>query len=140
VAGPQEHCWWAAFRTVLPPDSVAARSARAYTALGLTGARWARLADTAWATAGPTALADGAGGVAGGVYAARVVAFRRGDTTVFRPFVAARARGAVGADSAGPGALTISFCGAIGRAAQAGGTAPRDPEPDDSLAQWRRRP
>lgn len=140
-AWPAEaHCWWAAFRTALPPDSVASRSARAYTTLGLARARWASRADTACAEAGPTPLA---GPERGGVlYAARVVAYRRGDTTFYRPFVGVRPPQAeiAAGDSSRVSGQRIAFCGAIGGTAQAGGTAPRDPERDDSLPVWRRRP
>jgi hypothetical protein len=138
VPDPEEHCWWAAFRTVLPPDSVAARSAQAYTTLGLSGATSGHLADTAWAQAGPTVLA-GPGRV--GAYAARVVAYRRGDSTYYRPFVSVTPRdSAARADTARVTRERIGFCGEIGRAAQARGTAPADEEPDDAPPLWRRRP
>ena len=126
------HCWWAAYRTAMPPDSVAAHYARAFTALGLTGAGWAQLGDTAWAQAEPTLLTRPEGT---GTYAMRVVAYRRADTTFFRPFNAVGATG-----PANLGAMAISFCGDVSRAAKTGGAAPRDEEPDDSLPLWRRRP
>jgi hypothetical protein len=138
VQAPEEHCWWAAFRTTLPPDSVAARSVRAYTALGLEGAAWAHRADTAWAQAGPTVLA---GPDRQGAYAARVVAYRRGDTTFYRPFTGFTPLDpAARADSARVARQRITFCGDIGRAAQVGGTAPDLEEPDDAAPLWRRRP
>lgn len=135
---PEVHCWWAAFRTALPPDSVAVRSARAYATLGLAAGRSGRLADTAWAEAGPTVLA---GPSRAGAYAARVVAYRRGDTTYYRPFLSVTPRDA--ATRADSGRLTrerIGFCGEIGRGAQIGGTAPAGEEPDDASPRWRRRP
>jgi hypothetical protein len=130
---PEEgHCWWARYRTAIPPDSVAVRYARAFATLGLSGAGWSHQADTAWAEGGPTVLTRPAGT---GLYAARVVAYRRGDTTFVRPFVAVRP-----GDDRGAGRLSIPFCGDAIRTAQAGLLAPREEEPDDSLPVWRRRP
>lgn len=127
----EEHCWWAPLRTAMLPDSVAARYSSAYTSLGLSGARWSHAGDTAWAEAGPTFVERAAGSA---VYAARVVAYRRGDTTLVRPFVAVRSEG-----SASVGSLSIPFCGDAMRAAHAATTQPRDEERDDSLPLWRRR-
>lgn len=126
------HCWWAKFRTTVPPDSVAARYARAYATLGLSQTGWSHQADTAWAEGGPTVLTRPAGA---GTYTAHVVAYRRGDTTFFRPFAGVRPAGTENA-----GGLLIPFCGDVARAAQTGGAAPRDEERDDSLPVWRRRP
>lgn len=132
-ASPQwEHCWWAAHRTALPPDSVAARFARAYESLGLANASWSHQADTAWAEAGPSPVARE--GVSG-IVRARVVAYRRGDTTLVRPFSAVQSTG-----PSNIGALYIGFCGDVIRAAKAGTTQPPNEEPDDSLPLWRRRP
>lgn len=128
----EEHCWWLPLRTAMPPDSVAARYARAYAALGLSGTGWLRRADTAWAEGAPTALSRPA---STGVYAARVVAYRHGDTTFVRPFVAVRTD-----DAVNTGNLTIPFCGDVAREAKALTTAPRDGAPDDSALVWRRRP
>ena len=115
------------------PDSVAARYAGAYTTVGLSNSGWSHLADTAWAEAGPTALLrEGRTWI----YAGRVVAIRRGDTTFFRPFNALQPDDGSGNATA----HRIEFCGEVSRAAKAGGTAPRDEEPDDSLPLWRRRP
>jgi hypothetical protein len=127
----EDHCWWAAHRTAIPPDSVAVRYAQAFATLGLSGAGWSHQADTAWAEGGPAVLARPAGT---GLYAARVVAYRRGDTTFVRPFLAVRSAGEVNA-----GRLAIEFCGDAIRAAKAGLTAPREEERDDSLPVWRRR-
>jgi hypothetical protein len=129
-----EHCWWAAYRTAMSPDSVAARYAGAYKTLGFPNGGWSHLGDTAWAEAGPTALAREAGTR---VYAARVVAIRRGDTTFFRQFNAVQLQPA---DSGGKGALAIPFCLDMNRVAMTGGIAPRDEEPDDTMPLWRRRP
>ena len=128
----EEHCWWAALRTALPPDSVAERYARAYQALGLSGVGWSRQADTAWALGGPTSLARAAGN---GTYAARVVAYRRGDTTLVRGFVGVKPDAAQLSAS-----LSIPFCADVLREAKARTTAPRGEERDDSAAVWRRRP
>jgi hypothetical protein len=127
----EDHCWSAPLRTAVPPDSVAMRYARAYGTLGLSGAGWSRQADTAWAEGGPTVLSrpDGSG-----LFAARVIAYRRGDTTLVRPFVAVRPDGGVNV-----GRLSIPFCGDAIRAAAALTTAPGAEERDDSLPVWRRR-
>ena len=128
----EEHCWWAPLRTAVSPDSVALLYARAYATLRLSGAVWTHQADTAWAEAGPTVLSRPEGS---GLYAARVVAYRRGDTTFVRPFVAVRPDDGVNA-----GHLSIPFCGDAIRTARAGTTAPSAEEPDESLPVWRRRP
>lgn len=127
----EDHCGWAPQRTATAPDSVAVRYARAFVTLGLSKAGWSHQADTAWAEGGPTVLSRPAGA---GLYAARVVAYRRGDTTLVRPFVAVRPAGDVNV-----GHLSIPFCGDAMRAAQAGLVAPSEEERDDSLPIWRRR-
>jgi len=133
LMSPQwEHCWWAALRTAMPPDSVAAHYVRAYESLGLANAGWSHLADTAWAEGGPSTVAR-EGGI--GIVTARVVAYRRGDTTLVRPFSSVQP-GAL----ANLGALHIGFCGEVIRAAKAETTQPPNEEPDDSLPLWRRRP
>jgi hypothetical protein len=124
----EEHCWWAPLRTALPADSVAMLYARAYATLGLSGGGWSHEADTAWAESGPTVLSRQ---VETGIYAARVVAYRRGDTTLVRPFVAVQPS---------VGSLTIPFCGDVMRTAKAATSQPRDEVRDDSLPVWRRRP
>jgi hypothetical protein len=128
----EDHCWWAALRTQTTPDSVAMRYAAAYTKLGLGSVGWAHQADTAWAQGGPTVLArpDGTGAVM-----ARVVAYRRGDTTLVRPFVSVRPT-----EPTNVGGLLISFCGDASREAKAQTIAPGDEERDDSLPVWRQRP
>ena len=72
---------------------------------------------------------------ASGMVRARVVAYRRGDTTLVRPFSAVQPPGA-----ANLGALTIGFCGEMIRAAKAATSQPPKEEPDDSLPLWRQRP
>jgi hypothetical protein len=124
----EEHCWWAALRTELTPDSVAERYARAYRTLALSDVGSSRQADTAWAQGGPTSLPRAAGTAP---YAARVVAYRRGDTTLVRGFVATQPN---------DGSLVIPFCGDVLREAKAQTTAPRGEERDDSMPVWRRRP
>lgn len=127
----EDHCGWAPQRTAATPDSVAARFAQAFATLGLAGAGWSHKADTAWAEGGPTALSRPAGA---GVYAARVVAYRHGDTTLVRPFVAVTPAGDVNI-----GRLSIPFCGDAIRAAQAGLLPGNTEVPDDSSPVWRRR-
>ena len=127
----EEHCWWAALRTALPPDSVAERYARAYQALGLSETGWSHQADTAWAEGGPTVLARAAGT---GTYAARVVAYRRGDSTLVRGFIAVKADGTASGLN-----LLIPFCADVIREAKAATTTPRHEERDDSMPVWRRR-
>jgi len=116
----------------MPPDSVAARYARAYETLGLSNAGWSHLADTAWAEAGPSTRTRG---VTSGIVSLRVVAYRRGDTTLVRPFNSVQLVG-----SGNLGALAIGLCGEVIRAAKAETTQPFNEEPDDSLPRWRRRP
>ena len=108
------------------------RYSRAFSTLGLSGAEWSQAADTAWAEAGPTVL-ERAGSKA--ICAARVVAYRRGDTTLVRPFIAVRP-----GDSTFVGRLFIPFCGDVIRAAEASTTQPPNEEREDSLPLWRRRP
>lgn len=150
VAAPlalaEGHCWWAVFRTPLPPDSVATHFVRAFAQLGLRGGTWAQRGDTTWAHAEPTPLAAWHGGT----YAARVVAYRVGDSTHFRHFVsvAPPAGGwpvsydSVTADSrhlsVNAAGAPIGFCGALGRAAEVHGTAPADPDGEEKLELWTR--
>jgi len=142
----ENHCWWAVFRTTLPPDSVAVHFVRAFEQLGLRGGTWTDRGDTTWAHAAPTKLA----GWHGGTFNARVVAYRVGDSTHFRHFVAIAppangwpaAYDSVAADgrrfAINPAAAPIAFCGALGRAAQVHGTAPRDPDGEEKLDLWTR--
>lgn len=139
----EEHCWWAVMRSTLPPDSVAARFERAFTAVGLTGAARTRQADTAWAHAGPTLL----GGPSGATYAGRAVAYWHGDSTHFRYYLAAgparAGRAQPAADTVDPSSnpasgRRIALCGEIARAAAIGGSVPRDPTGDEGLDVWTR--
>ena len=134
----EDRCWWAPFRTALPPDSVAAGVARAYTTLGLARVAWSHRGDTAWAEARarPEAVTDSVRreSHAASVLASRVVAIRRGDTTRFRTFVA------IAPGTSNAARDLIRFCGEIMRAAGTAATAPRTEEPDDTLPPWRRRP
>lgn len=138
VRTPESYCFWTAFRTTLPPDTVAARYAHAFTTLGLTGATTSHAADTAWAHAGPTSLTLPNGS---GTYAARVVAFRRGDSTYYRPFVSLTGdRQSAAEDSGRHTSRTISFCSALGGAAQVGGTTQGGPGALEAMDVWRARP
>jgi hypothetical protein len=122
----EEYCWWAVLRTTLPPDTVAARFERAFAAVGLAGGGWTRRGDTAWAHAG----------LPGARYASRAVAYRRGDSTHFRYYVAG-APGLAPRDSA---PNVVALCGRIARAAAIPTSTPASPTGDESLSVWRRRP
>lgn len=142
----EQYCWWAAFRTTLPPDSVAVHFVRAFGQLGLRGGTWTQRGDTTWAHAEPTTLAawDGA------TYAARLVAYHAGDSTHFRHFVSVAPppggwpapHDSVTADGRHVAISTsgspIGFCGALGRAAQVHGTAPANPDGEEKLQIWTR--
>ncbi len=146
LALEEEYCWWAVFRTPLPPDSVATHFVRAFARLGLRGGTWTQRSDTAWARAEPTPLAAWHGGT----YAARVVAYRFGDSTHFRHFVSVglppggwpASYDSVTADgrhlSIRAAGAPIGFCGALGRAAAVHGTAPADPDGEEKLELWTR--
>jgi len=142
----EQHCWWAVFRTTLPPDSVAVHFVHAFAQLGLRGGRWTQRGDTTWAHAGPTTLTTWHGAI----YAARVVAYRVGDSTHFRHFVSVApppggwpaSYDSVTADgrhiAISPSGSPIGFCGALGRAAEVHGTAPADPDGEEKLEIWTR--
>jgi hypothetical protein len=136
----EDHCWWAVLRSALPPDTVAIRFQRAFTTVGLTDASWTHGGDTAWARAGPTPLS---GRHAGAMYSSRAVAFRRGDSTHFRYYVAiALPPGGQMArpDTVNVGARQIDFCGEIARAAAIPTSAPRSPTGEETLTVWTRTP
>jgi hypothetical protein len=146
LALEEEYCWWTVFRTALPPDSVAEHFVRAFAQLGLSGGTWTARADTAWAHAEPTQRAHWPGGT----FAARVVAYRVGDSTHFRHFVSVAppaagwpaSRDSVTDDgrhvSISPSGSPIGFCGALGRDAQVHGTAPSEPDGEEKLDVWTR--
>jgi hypothetical protein len=98
-----------------------------------------RNADTAWAHAGPTLLQRGD---ALFTYESRIVAYRRGDSTVYRPFGSlTRARSVLTAmDSASSTGEVIGFCNAINKALGFHAWANRDPDAGDSLGVWWSRP
>lgn len=121
---PEQHCWWAAYRTTLAPESVATQFEAALASIGFADERRGSLGDTAWAEGGPTALEV----PQPGVYAARVVAIRMGDSTHARIFV--------GVDSS---TRVIPMCAELMRRAALRAVAPRQEEADDSTARWRRR-
>jgi len=141
-------CWWTVFRTTLPVDTVTAHLVSAFTTLGLTNATSAQQGDTAWAKAGATRL----DAWRGGTYWARMAAFRRGDSTLYRYFVTVTpppggwpaAYDTVTSDGRGvsvnPAASMIGFCQAIARVSANHGTSPREPNGEESLPVWRRRP
>ena len=120
----EEHCWWAVYRTSLPLDTVADRFARAFTAIGFAPSPPSQVGDTAWINAGPSRLS----GYEGRPIEARMVAYRAGDSTHFRTFVR------TGASQA------IELCQQIARAAPVGGVTLREPDGEEKLSVWRRRP
>jgi hypothetical protein len=122
----EEHCWWAVMRSPLPPDSVAIRFQRAFTAVGLSASAWTRSADTAWAHAGPTRMS-------GATYASRVIAYWHGDSTHFRQYISIAAQPS---DTINP----IGFCQDISRAAAVPTSVPRTPTGEESLKLWTRIP
>lgn len=124
VSVDEDHCWWTVYRTSLPLDSVADRFARAFTSVGFASSPPSYLGDTAWINVGPTRLV----GYDGRPIEARLVAYRAGDSTHFRTFVA------TGASQA------IQLCQQISRAAPVSGVALREPDGDETLSVWRRRP
>jgi hypothetical protein len=111
----------------MAPESAATRFDAALQSMGFENRHTGSLGDTAWAQAGPTLLS----GMHAGIYAARAIAIRVGDSTRVRVFV--------GADSMAAGRL-ISLCGDIMSRAAIRALAPREQEPDDSTPRWRRRP
>ena len=132
------HCYWAVFRSPLPPDSLAVHFQRAYSALGLTNATWTRQADTVWAHAGPTPLN---GDLASAVAESRVVGYLRNDSTYFRHYVAVLPPpGGWPHDTVNVTARQIEFCGEIGKAAAVNGWAPRNPDGEETLKVWTRMP
>lgn len=136
----EDHCWWAVLRSPLPTDTVAIRFLRAFTTVGLTDATWTRSVDTAWARAGPTQLGDRHGGA---TYSSRAVAYRRGDSTHFRHYVAIALspdRRVAALDTISTGARQIGFCGEIARAAAIPTSVPRSPTGEETLTVWTRTP
>ena len=122
VSLEEEYCWWAVSRTSLPLDSVADRFARAFASIGFEPSAPSRVGDTAWVNAGPSRLS----GYDDGPIEARMVAYRAGDSTHFRTFVASKSQ-------------KIPLCQQISRAAPVGGITLREPDGEEKLAVWRRR-
>jgi hypothetical protein len=119
----EEHCWWAVYRTSLPLDTVAYRFARAFTSIGFAPSAPSQVGDTVWINVGSSRLP----GYEGRLIEARLVAYRVGDSTHFRTFVA------TGESQA------IELCQQILRAAPVGGVALREPDGEEKLSVWRRR-
>ena len=80
----EEYCWWAVYRTSLPLDTVVNRFAAAFTSIGFAPPAPSQVGDTAWVNVGPSKLT----GYEGRPIEARIVAYRAGDSTHFRTFVA----------------------------------------------------
>ena len=147
IALEESPCWWTVFRSPLPLDTVAAHLVNSFTTLGLTNASSAQEGDTVRAHAGPTRLDDRFGGT----YSARMVAFRRGDSTLYRYFVVVEpppggwppSRDSVTADgrhvSVNPAGSMLGLCYAIANTAGNHGTAPKEPNGEESLPVWRQR-
>jgi hypothetical protein len=133
LALQEEHCWWAVVRSPMRADSVGARFAAAFASVGLSAARTTQLGDTVLVESGPAPIPAWAAGV----WASRVVAYPKGDSTHFRHFVAWNAAGAP--DSVVVG-RSIGVCGAITRAAGVRGIAPREPTGEEGQPVWSRRP
>ena len=123
VSLKEEHCWWAVYRSALPLDTVANRFAAAFTSIGFPPSPPSHLGDTAWINVGPSRLL----GYEGRSIEARMVAYRAGDSTHFRTFVA------TGESQA------IELCQQISRAAPVGGVTLREPDGEEKLDVWRRR-
>jgi hypothetical protein len=148
VAASETPCWWTVYRSELPVDTVAVHLVNAFSALGLTDATWVRQGDTAWAHAGPTRLASRFGGT----FAARAVAFQRGDSTLYRYFVTAApppggwrhgydsVTVTGGHISVIPASSYLGLCASIASTAQNGGKAPKQPNGEETLAVWSSRP
>ena len=135
----ESHCWWSVNRSLLPPDSVAARFQRAYSAVGFTHTELRHQGDTAWAYAGPSPINPNLPGVD---YATWSVAYQLGDSTHYRWFVAGSrdpktVRSIGGADS---GDFLIPLCGRIMKQAAIPSVVLREPTGEESLSVWRRRP
>ena len=124
VSLKEEHCWWAVYRTSLPLDTVANRFAAAFTSIGFAPSAPSQVGDTAWINVGPSRLS----GYEGRPIEARMVAYRAGDSTHFRTFVA------TGESQA------IELCQQISQAAPVGGVTLREPDGEEKLSVWRRRP
>lgn len=122
----EDYCWWTAYRTSLPLDTVARRFDGALAAIGLMPSVISRAGDTVWVHAGPSVLPNYAGSPIG----ARVVAYQAGDSTHFRIFIAR-------ADSS---LDHIRLCQQITRAAAVTAFAPREPDGEEKLDVWKRRP
>jgi hypothetical protein len=123
VSLDEEHCWWAVYRTSLPLDTVAARFASAFTSIGFAPSAPSQVGDTAWINVGPSRLLS----YEGRPVEARMVAYRAGDSTHFRTFVA------TGESQA------IELCQQISRAAPVGAVTLREPDGEEKLSVWRRR-
>ena len=142
AAGP---CWWTVLRSPLPLDAVATGVVNAFTTLGLTNVSSAQQGDTIRVQAGPTRLADWYGDT----FLAGVVAFRHGDSTLFRYFVApapppggwSPSRDSVTATGThvivNPEGRMVGLCAGISNIAKIDHTAPQAPNGEESMAVWR---
>ena len=123
VSLKEEYCWWAVYRTSLPLDTVANRFTRAFTSIGFSPSAPSQVGDTAWINVGPSKISA----YEGRPIEARMVAYRAGDSTHFRTFVATSESQA------------IPLCQQISQAAPVGGVTLREPDGEEKLSVWRRR-
>ena len=119
----EQYCWWAVHRTSLPLDTVANRFARAFESIGFERPVPLHVGDTAWIEVGPSIIP----GYENRPVEARTVAYRAGDSTHFRTFVASGEQ------------QGISLCQQISRAAPVAAVTPREPDGEEKLSVWRRR-
>lgn len=145
VAAREEfYCWKIVRRTTLPIDSVAVHFQRAFLAIGLTNASWTRSADTVTVQGGPTVIDSLTVDTVYRSYATRAVAYRVGDTTRFRYFVAMdpAPRGIRQPSDAASRARQrlLDLCADIVRNYGMRSTEPREANGEDTLAVWRARP
>jgi hypothetical protein len=135
-----EHCWWSTNRSLLGPDSTAARFRSAYATVGFSAVRQGAAGDTAWVQASPVAFPDAPPGIRYGMHA---VAYQVGDSTHYRYFVAAFGAGPVPRTANDSIALirdVIPRCVAVARAAAIPGIQPAEPTGEERLSVWRWRP
>ena len=119
VAAHEEYCWWAVQRSPLPVDSVINRFAKAFRAVGVAPTSPQSAGDTSWIVAsGNDSVRQDS------IVRVRAVAFRKGDSTLYRNFVTA----------SGP---AISTCQRIAVAAAIPGLTPRNPTGEESMAVWK---
>jgi hypothetical protein len=132
----REFCWWAVLRAASAPDSIAGRFQRAYSELNLANVATGTWGDTAWAHAGPSSAPMRTTNV---LYESGALAYRTGDSTKFRYFVAISAPpgGWIrSSDSVAASAGDLDFCADIARRASIRWSAPKSPTGEESMPLW----